>query len=301
MTASRSDPRSDTGHHELSQNHVSLCPEAVTQPGWALESRHVVAPMSLWMPGPRGGDQQRQVPMVSWREGPLLHPAWCHPRVPGMLWCWGSPRYPGMLHCHGTGDSPVFWDAAQLVAREHHLPANTLHTFHVRLLLFQAASLSHGPREARREVQSSLLPWPGARLQETAGSTPACTQTAWGAGYGPIAPSPATDRAPPALSQLRRTAKQPVGDAPLPAEPRAACDARGHRQDSSRDTGQEAPLSPRKRRPWGRQQAGPVLLTVRGHRRPWQPQMGATWHWGAGTAPPQGRAHSSSSKGDFSG
>lgn len=110
-------------------------------------------------------------------------------------------------------------------------------------------------------LQPSLLPWPRARLQETAGSTPACTWTVWGAGYGPIVPSPATDRAPPAPSQLQSTAKQQVADALLPAEPRAAYNACGRRQDCGRDTGQEAlfPISS-KETPALRQAAGEPSL-----------------------------------------
>lgn len=110
-------------------------------------------------------------------------------------------------------------------------------------------------------LQPSLLPWPGARLQETAGSIPACTWTVGGAGYGPIVPSPATDRAPPAPSQLQSTAKQQVADAFLPAEPRAAYNACGCRQDCGRDTGQEAPfLISSKETPALRQAAGEPSL-----------------------------------------
>lgn len=71
--------------------------------------------------------------------------------TPGMLCCWGKPWV-----ARGTGEPQALF---QPVARKHHLPEKyplPLHTYHVRLLLLQPASLSCG---AGIRLQFSSLAW----------------------------------------------------------------------------------------------------------------------------------------------
>lgn len=117
----------------------------------------MAAPMSFQMPGHQVGGSATPGPHNQLERG--NPPASCT-----MGSCWGSPRYPGMLCCHGTGEPLVLWDATQLVARDHQLPAKhppSLRTIRVRLLFLQAASLSCGPQAARQEA--AVLPPPLAQ------------------------------------------------------------------------------------------------------------------------------------------
>lgn len=97
------------------------------------------------------GQLERGTPPASCMVSPPGTPGCCAVRAqgnnhsPGMLCGWGKPwvsrRAPGTL--------------AQPVARKHHLAEKhppPLHTYHIRLLLLQPASLSRGPQAAREEA-----------------------------------------------------------------------------------------------------------------------------------------------------
>lgn len=167
-----------------------------------------------------------------------------------------TPMYPGMC-CQGTGKQLLPRNAVLLgealgvqghrrapgtltqpVARKHHLPEKSLppfHTYHIRLLLPQPASLSCGPEQPGISSQSSPLAWSlvAGRSRQHPRLHLDC-MGCWPWPYSPLCPS-----------QLQHTAEQQVGDAALPAELRAARDAQGCRQDC----GQEALFAPRKCQP----------------------------------------------------
>lgn len=179
MTASWCDPHSVPKCHKLSQNYISLCPSERWH-SWA-------GPQGpdMWQPpcptgcqGTKWGDQQSQVPMVSWREGPLLLPAWCHPQVPRDAVLSGHRETTTPQECCAAGGSPGYPGAQEspryfgTVARKHNLPEKyppPLHTYHAGLLLLQPASLSCVPQATREEaaVLSSGLE-PGCRKEQAA-------------------------------------------------------------------------------------------------------------------------------------